>query len=914
MLYCRLKAVNYILVLVFGFGLAVAFQSETHAEAPFHIQHSSKSIGNSPAASASEVAPSNDSIENATVIPNDTPTFSETIDSTDATSEPTDPIITCSSNNPGGSDIPHTATVWYSYTAPEDGVLRARTLLPENGSQDFDSLVAVWSGTPGNLVNIGCNDDVFTLQVVIEGESDVASDVQNAQVNAGETYLIEVASWEGKTGELVFGTSFTPQSQLSKITGQKFGDDDNDGIRDSSEPGLPGHTIYLDTNGNERLDDIETFTETKADGSYEFDNLSPGLHRVREVLQIPEWRRTAPQFSAILTGDSESPPTESDAIGTILINVDTDLNLLFFDLRFESAKLEGAPTATHIHLGGPDETGDVLFDISVNLGEGFTSPVFGALPFDSSLSDDDVLEKFSRGDAYVHLHTTEHPDSGANEPGEIRGQIESSGTHYVLIEGDEVVFDRDFGNRQVLPANLIVNAPESVSSGEQFAVPLTLDSFEGTTGGQIDLTYDPNVLTLLGDVFTPASNPDPQNPQIGPDFGGDCLSAFNRIEDDGDPIGILTLAIGCADPRSTDPLELWTVNFQAGVVLADTPVDLGLDSATLIIADDSVPVLPLPINVQPAEMTISSPHGVVFNVQPSTLVVGQGQIFDMDIVILAGDQPVSFAEAFVNYDSNVLEVQSITPGSALPETLLSESGTSGQLDYSAQALTGPYPSGEFVLATITFEALVITSETSISFSTASERVNNANILDTPLPVAPLGASVEVIAGIPTRVEFRFEGGARPQPEGWEQPVTIRFLDAASNGNNITIEFEDVLSQFDGSDSGNPLAFVDVLVAPPGVYHVETEGPSTLVNRKEDVDLIAAPATIDMDTLLSGNANGDSIINILDFGSLAASFREAIGDPGFDPRADFDDNGIVNIFDFGLLAKNFRATSPVVIGP
>ena len=139
-------------------------------------------------------------------------------------------------------------------------------------------------------------------------------------------------------------------------------------------------------------------------------------------------------------------------------------------------------------------------------------------------------------------------------------------------------------------------------------------------------------------------------------------------------------------------------------------------------------------------------------------------------------------------------------------------------------------------------------------------------------------------------------------------------------NEIIVEFNDISSQFDDSDPENPLAFVDVLVAPPGIYHVEIVGPSTLVNRKEDVDVTSASLTIDMGTLLSGNAFRDNInepidiINIFDFGQMAASFREELGNPGFDPDADFDANGIVNIFDFGLLAKNFRVESPAVVGP
>ena len=58
-------------------------------------------------------------------------------------------------------------------------------------------------------------------------------------------------------------------------------------------PGVPNWTVYLDQNGNNKLDAGERSTITDADGSYSFTGLAPGTYRVNEVQRVG-WVQVAP--------------------------------------------------------------------------------------------------------------------------------------------------------------------------------------------------------------------------------------------------------------------------------------------------------------------------------------------------------------------------------------------------------------------------------------------------------------------------------------------------------------------------------------------------------------------------------------------------------------------------------------------
>jgi len=48
----------------------------------------------------------------------------------------------------------------------------------------------------------------------------------------------------------------------------------------------------------------------------------------------------------------------------------------------------------------------------------------------------------------------------------------------------------------------------------------------------------------------------------------------------------------------------------------------------------------------------------------------------------------------------------------------------------------------------------------------------------------------------------------------------------------------------------------------------------------------------------------NVVNSTDFTTLKATFGKSFGQPGYDNRADFDNNDVVNSTDFTLLKGNF----------
>ena len=87
-------------------------------------------------------------------------------------------------------------SAWYQFTPAQAGQLLVNT----NGS-NYDTILAVWTGTRGSLVNIGCNDD--------PGSN---SSSLSLSLTGGVVYSIEITSFSSipRDPTLAFSAGFTP--------------------------------------------------------------------------------------------------------------------------------------------------------------------------------------------------------------------------------------------------------------------------------------------------------------------------------------------------------------------------------------------------------------------------------------------------------------------------------------------------------------------------------------------------------------------------------------------------------------------------------------------------------------------------------------------------------------------------------
>jgi len=83
------------------------------------------------------------------------------------------------------------------------------------------------------------------------------------------------------------------------ISDVKFQDTNGNGVRDPGEPGIAGVTLFLDLNGDDKLDIGDPSTVTGANGDYLFSNVAPGTYTVRELVPTG-WVQTTANPTAVM--------------------------------------------------------------------------------------------------------------------------------------------------------------------------------------------------------------------------------------------------------------------------------------------------------------------------------------------------------------------------------------------------------------------------------------------------------------------------------------------------------------------------------------------------------------------------------------------------------------------------------------
>lgn len=71
------------------------------------------------------------------------------------------------------------------------------------------------------------------------------------------------------------------------------------------------------------------------------------------------------------------------------------------------------------------------------------------------------------------------------------------------------------------------------------------------------------------------------------------------------------------------------------------------------------------------------------------------------------------------------------------------------------------------------------------------------------------------------------------------------------------------------------------------------------------------ATAPFNVIWAGDANGDCLVDIVDFSVMVYSFGKRLGDAGFDSRADLNGDNVVDIVDFSVLVTLFGTRCPTL---
>jgi hypothetical protein len=165
-------------------------------------------------------------------------------------------------------------------------------------------------------------------------------------------------------------------------------------------------------------------------------------------------------------------------------------------------------------------------------------------------------------------------------------------------------------------------------------------------------------------------------------------------------------------------------------------------------------------------------------VEPAFKSVQPDQIFTLNVVIRAGNQPIDGAQAYLDFDPTDLLVvdlagnptNQIIAGTAL-DLLIQNTvdNGAGQINFAAGKIGGPFPTGTFTLATIRFKALGESAGSWVTFHRNTPRDTKV-VFTSNLLLEQTTDGVVVISAQPTPTPT---ATATPRAYGAALPVILR---------------------------------------------------------------------------------------------------------------------------------------------
>lgn len=248
------------------------------------------------------------------------PIFSSTYTNTQSTANATstgDPSPSCVTGFGNG--------VWYQFTPQSNGQLVADTI-----GSDFDTGLAIYTGTCSSLNLVACDDD---------GGGNLTSKA-SASLIAGTTYYILAGGYSGSTGNLVFHLSFTSTAPPANLT-----------------VGMQGHVAVLAISGSIKAA-YEIQYSTNLNASNNWATLT-GVTLPGSPYLLPDYsstNRPVTFYRTLLRAPAVTAPRigwvdfQKDPFGDLVSVLRTNLPLYFYnDVTVEI--LPGDGTGTHFTYG-----------------------------------------------------------------------------------------------------------------------------------------------------------------------------------------------------------------------------------------------------------------------------------------------------------------------------------------------------------------------------------------------------------------------------------------------------------------------------------------------------------------------------------------------------------------------------------
>ncbi len=184
---------------------------------------------------------------------------------------------------------------------------------------------------------------------------------------------------------------------------------------------------------------------------------------------------------------------------------------------------------------------------------------------------------------------------------------------------------------------------------------------------------------------------------------------------------------------------------------------------------------------------------------------------------------------------------------------------------------------------------------------------------TNIPASHIPQAIVSIGPIEALVSISvvLQGQGRPDA-WWAVPLTVKFFTPGADVLNDAPNHEFKLTT--AKSATENAAVCEAMGIAPGTYDITLVGKSSLINVRRNVVISPPDTSVDMGTLLEGDANQDDIVDFDDYAILSKCWLASESQPEYDVRADFDRSGLINPNDLYLLVSNWLSSSPIEITP